>query len=56
MMSDPEFLKQRDTVLGGYDQLTDEAGEVLYRQATTISPEARDWVKNLLTKEYNAQL
>ncbi len=56
MMSDPEFVKQRDTVLGGYDQLTDEAGEVLYRQATTISPEARDWVKNLLTKEYNAQL
>lgn len=56
MQNDPEFLKQRDTVLGGYDQLTDEAGEVLYRQATTISPEARDWVKNLLAKEYNAQL
>lgn len=55
MQNDPEFAKQRDTVLGGYDQLTDEAGEALYRQATTISPEARDLVKDLLIKEYGAQ-
>jgi hypothetical protein len=36
--------------------VTDKAAESLYREATTIDPAAREWVRNHLVKNYNANL
>jgi hypothetical protein len=38
-------------VLGDYPQAVGAAADSLYRTATTISPEARDWVRDFLTHE-----
>lgn len=55
MQKDPEFLSKRDAMIGEYEQITDAEGEILFKQATTISPEARDWVRNLLTKYHDVR-
>ena len=55
MQKDVEFLKNRDAIIGQYEQITDKEGETLFRQATTISPEARDWVRTFLSKNYNVK-
>jgi tripartite-type tricarboxylate transporter receptor subunit TctC len=55
MKNDPEYREKRDTVIGEYEQLTDKAGEELYKEGTTISPEARQWVREFLTKTYHVQ-
>jgi tripartite-type tricarboxylate transporter receptor subunit TctC len=52
LVKDPEYIAKRDDLIGEYDQLTDVAGEQLYKAATTISPAARDWVRNFLTTNY----
>ena len=54
MRADPEYLTKRDEMIGEYEQVTDTEGEVLFHQATSISPEARDWVRDFLTKNYDA--
>lgn len=53
MIKDPDYQSGKDKVLGGYEQVTDKAGESLYREGTTITPQARAWVRDLLTKNYN---
>ncbi len=55
MKQDPEYQAGKEEALGGYEQLTDKAGEALYREGTRIDPKAREWVRNLLEKEYNAR-
>ena len=55
MLKDPEYLEKRDQVIGEYEQVTDAAAERLYKNSTTISPEARDWVRNFLIKTYNVK-
>jgi hypothetical protein len=55
MKNDPEYREKRDAVIGEYDQLTDQAGEELYAAGTTISPEARQWVREFLAKNYNVK-
>ena len=52
MIKDPEYLTKRDQTIGEYEQVTDAAGDKLFHSATTISPEARAWVRDFLTKEY----
>ncbi len=54
MRNDPEYVARRDEMIGEYEQVTDAEGEVLFKQATTISPEAREWVRNFLTRNYDA--
>ncbi len=54
MVSDPEYLAKKDEMIGEYEQVTDAAGEELFRQATTISPAAREWVRDYLSKTYQA--
>lgn len=53
MIKDPAYQAGKDVALGGYEQVTDKAGEALYREGTTIAPHARDWVRYHLTKNYN---
>jgi tripartite-type tricarboxylate transporter receptor subunit TctC len=55
MLKDPEYAAKRDEMIGEYDQVTDAAGEALFQQATHISPESRDWVRDFLMKNYDAQ-
>jgi tripartite-type tricarboxylate transporter receptor subunit TctC len=52
MLKDPDYLSKRDEIIGEYEQVTDQAAEKLYKLGTTISPTARDWVRNMLQKEY----
>ncbi len=55
MIKDPEYQKNRVTAIGDYEQLTDKAGEELYKEGTTISTEARAWVRDFLGKNYNVK-
>lgn len=55
MVKDPEYQRTSDDALGGYPQLTDQAGEALYREGTTIDPAARDWVRNFLIENYKVK-
>lgn len=52
MQKDPDFIKNRDSMIGEYEQVTDAEGETLFKQATNISPEASGWVREFLTKNY----
>jgi tripartite-type tricarboxylate transporter receptor subunit TctC len=52
LLKDPEYLAKRDEVIGEYEQVTDQAGEKLYVDATTISPAAREWLRDFLAKNY----
>jgi len=54
-LKDPEYLAKRDAIIGEYEQVTDEAAEKLYTAATTISPEARAWVRDFLSKNYSTE-
>lgn len=56
MRNDPEYLSKRDEMIGEYEQVTDLEGETLFKQATHISPEAREWVRDFLAKSYDAAL
>ena len=55
MLKDPEYLSKRDEIIGEYEQVTDAAAEKLYKDGTTISPAARDWVRQMLQKEYDVK-
>jgi len=37
------------------DQVTDEAAEKLYKEGTSISPEAKEWVRHFLTTTYHVE-
>jgi tripartite-type tricarboxylate transporter receptor subunit TctC len=53
MIKDPAYQAGSAQALGGYEQVTDQAGEALYRAGTTIDPAAREWARNYLTKTHN---
>ncbi|MDO9441562.1 MAG: tripartite tricarboxylate transporter substrate-binding protein [Beijerinckiaceae bacterium] len=55
MRKDPDYLAKRDDLIGEYEQLTDKEGEALYKAATEISPEARNWVRDFMAKTYNVK-
>ncbi len=55
MRQDPDYKAKRDSVLGAYEQQTDKAGNELFKLATTISPQARSWVRDLLSKSYGVK-
>ena len=38
MTKDPEYIARKDEMIGEYEQVTDAAGEELFRQAITITP------------------
>ncbi len=53
MVRDADYIAHKDEMIGEYDQVTDAAGEALYRQAISITPAARQWVRDYLGKTYN---
>ena len=53
MTGDTEYLAKRDQAIGEYEQVTDAPGEKLFQSGITISPEARSWVRDFLSKSYN---
>jgi tripartite-type tricarboxylate transporter receptor subunit TctC len=55
VVADPELIANRGEVLGDYPQAVGEAADRLYRVATTISPEARDFVRDFLTQRHNVR-
>jgi tripartite-type tricarboxylate transporter receptor subunit TctC len=56
MTADPDYQAAKEPVLGTYEQVTGDAAETLYQKGTTISPELRDQVVDLLESEYNVKL
>ena len=52
MIKDADYIARKDDQIGEYEQVTDAAGEELFRQAITITPDARDWVREYLSKTY----
>ena len=54
-VADPELQKAKVEVLGDYKQAVGDDIQRLYEVATTISPDARSWVREFLTKEYSVR-
>jgi hypothetical protein len=54
-VKDPELIARRGDILGDYPQAVGTDADALYRVATTISPTARDWVRNFLTTQHNVR-
>ena len=56
MKKDPEYQATKEPVLGTYEQVTGKAADALFEKGTTISPELRQQVVDMLTSEYNVSL
>ena len=55
LVADPEFQKEAVDFIGNYPQLIGEPARKSLIEATTISEEARVWVKDWLKKSYDAE-
>jgi len=55
MIKDDDYITHRNEIIGEYDQVTDEAAEKLYKEGTSISPEAKEWVRHFLTTTYHVE-
>ena len=56
MKLDPEYQANKESVLGTYEQVTGKAADALFRKGTTISPELRKQVVDLLAADYGVKL
>ncbi len=54
-LKDPDYTSRRDEIIGEYEQVTDAEAEKLYKEGTSITPEARAWVRDFLTKNYQVK-
>lgn len=54
-IADPELQAQKGEILGEYEQAVGENVEALFEVATSISPEARDWVRSYLEENYQVE-
>jgi len=54
-VADPELQARKGDVLGEYKQATGTAADKLFGVATTITPEAKAWMQNYLTTNYNVK-
>lgn len=55
-VADPKFKTEAAEELGDYKQAVGPDAEKLYAVATTISPAARDWLRDWLVRKYNTRL
>ena len=55
-VADPELVASAGEILGDYEQAVGDDVAGLYRVATTIDPEAREWVQNYLRENHNVTL
>src|SRR5690606_28624299 len=56
IFADPQYQARVDAVLGSYGQVTDRAAEALFVAGTTIDPEVRHHVLEMLENEYSVRL
>lgn len=54
-VADPELQAKKGEVLGDYEQAVGDNIQRLYEVATTIAPEAREWVRTYLTANHNVR-
>lgn len=54
-VADPDLIAGKAEILGEYQQVVGADVKGVYESATVISPEARKWVRELLTQEYNVK-
>lgn len=52
VVNDPEFQANSKEVLGDYQQAVGDDVDKLYRIATNVAPETRDWVREYLSENY----
>lgn len=56
IFEDPQYIAEVGTVLGDYEQVTDQAAEALFQAGTTIAPGVRRSVLEMLSNEYAVRL
>lgn len=54
-VNDPELQAIKGDILGEYAQAVGPDIDKLYEVATTVDPEARDWVRTMLSTDYQVQ-
>jgi len=54
-VADPELQAAKAEILGDYEQAVGDDIQQLYTVATSINPEAREWVREFLTTNYQVQ-
>ena len=55
-LADPEFEAKAAAVIEGYPQFVGEAARPIMKDATTLSPEVWDWIKNFLKTNHDVKL
>ena len=56
VFSDAKFRKSADKIVGSYDQFYGTAAWPIIKEATTISPEAWDWIRTYLKTDQNVTI
>ncbi len=56
MKSDPDYQANKEAVLGTYEQVTGTAADVLFKKGTSITPELRKQVVDMLADQYGVKL
>ena len=56
ILKDPEFTKHAGEIVGGYEQVIGDDALPIIREATTMSPEAWNWLDAWLQKNYDLPL
>jgi hypothetical protein len=56
VFADPEYQAVVRSVLGAYEQVTDRAAEALFVAGTTIEPDVRRRILDMLATEYSVRL
>ena len=54
-IADPELQAAKGDILGEYEQAVGDDVEALFKVATTITPESRQWVQEYLTENYEVK-
>lgn len=55
MKKDPDYIAKAEAVLGDYGQVTGAKADALFKKGTTLAPELRKRVADMLTKDYNVK-
>lgn len=56
MFQDPEYLAQKDAVLGSYKQVTGDAATRLYKLSTQIADKRKEWMQQWLRNKYKLNI
>ncbi|MBI4204142.1 MAG: tricarboxylate transporter [Betaproteobacteria bacterium] len=55
-LDDPEFEAKASSIIEGYPQFIGEAARPIMKDATTLSPETWEWIKNFLKTKHDVTL